>query len=199
MTLPEYPEESRFTPARGDCPHPERWHSSDADSTELELSVFISALVQAIRPDLVIETGSAFGQTSEQIGKVLDRAGFGRLISFEIDGDRVQKSRDRVEGLPVEVRRESSLEGMEGLLDEWSGRVGVIFLDSLFDLRPLEWEPAVKLLAPGGVICVHDCGNPNGTKYPKFSKTMHDKAKASGFVGIPFNTPRGFTMFGRAV
>ena len=77
--------ESRFTPSRKDCPHPERWHSPDSDSTEIEVSRLAAAFVEALRPDLVIETGSAFGQTAELIGQVLHTAGVGHLITFEVD------------------------------------------------------------------------------------------------------------------
>src|SRR3546814_12447779 len=77
--------ESRFTDARKDCPHPERWHSPDSDSTEVEVSRLAAAFVEALRPDYVLETGTAFGQTSELIGQVLLTAGVGHLVTFEVE------------------------------------------------------------------------------------------------------------------
>src|SRR3546814_3437886 len=76
--------ESRFTDARKDCPHPERWHSPDSDSTEVEVSRLAAASVEALRPDYVLVTGTALGQTSELIGQVLVHAGVGDLVTFEI-------------------------------------------------------------------------------------------------------------------
>jgi predicted O-methyltransferase YrrM len=191
--------ESQFTPEREDCKNPGHWTAYDTDSTEVQVIEFLGALARMMRVSDALETGSAWGYSTEEIGAALAEIPGARLISFEINPERVKATRDRVKYLSnVEVRRESSIEGMENLVKE-GATFGLIFLDSLFDLRPMEWDLAVKLLAPGGVICVHDCGNPNGTKYPKFSKTMHDKAKSSGFVGVPFNTPRGFSLFGRAV
>jgi hypothetical protein len=60
--------EARFTPPRPDCPHPEWWTSTDDDSTECEVTALVAAFVVALQPELVIETGTAFGQTAEAIG-----------------------------------------------------------------------------------------------------------------------------------
>ena len=40
--------ESRFTPARDWCPHPEYWHSPDSEATEIEVSEFIGGLSLAM-------------------------------------------------------------------------------------------------------------------------------------------------------
>src|SRR3546814_8504702 len=110
--------ESRFTESRKDCPHPERWHSPDSDSTEIEVSRLVATFVEALRPDLVIETGSAFGQTAALIGQVLHTAGVGHLITFEVDSARVAATADRVHGLPVTVSHEESLTGIQRLVDQ---------------------------------------------------------------------------------
>src|SRR3546814_6011385 len=124
--------ESRFTESRKDCPHPERWHSPDSDSTEIEVSRLVAAFVEALRPDLVIETGSAFGQTAELIGQVLFTAGVGHLITFEVDSARVAATADRVAGLPVQVAPQASLEGLRELVEGNLGRaVGFAWLDKI--------------------------------------------------------------------
>lgn len=50
--------ESRWTPARDWCPHPEYWHSPDSEATEVEVSEFIGSLVRLIQPEFVLEIGS---------------------------------------------------------------------------------------------------------------------------------------------
>lgn len=60
--------EARFTPPRPECPYPEWWTSTDVDSTECEVTALVAAFVVALQPELVIETGTAFGQTAEAIG-----------------------------------------------------------------------------------------------------------------------------------
>ena len=188
--------ESRFTPSRRDCPHPERWHSPDADSTEIEVSHLVAAFVQALRPDLVVETGSAFGQTAELIGQVLYSAGVGHLYTFEVDPARVSDTAERVAGLPVSVGMQPSLEGIAGLIADERNRekVGFAWLDSLFELRVPELRAIRPLLSPGAIVGVHDCGDPNGTKYPQFAREVADAAKEMGFNRLSLPTPRGVSF-----
>lgn len=188
--------ESRFTESRKDCPHPERWHSPDSDSTEIEVSRLVAAFVEAMRPDLVIETGSAFGQTAELIGQVLYTAGVGHLVTFEVDPARVAATADRVAGLPVSVAMEPSLSGIQNLvnLGQHAGSVRFAWLDSLFELRVPELRAIRPLLSPGAIVGVHDCGEPGWTKYNAFAAEVADAAQAMGFNRISLPTPRGVTF-----
>lgn len=188
--------ESRFTPSRPDCPHPERWHSPDADSTEIEVSRLAAAFVEALRPDLVIETGSAFGQTAELIGQVLYTAGVGHLITFEVDPARVAATADRVAGLPVQVTMEPSLSGIQHLVDlgKHARSVRFAWLDSLFELRVPELEAIRPLLSPNAIVGVHDCGEPGETKYNLFAGEVAAAAQEMGFQRISLPTPRGVTF-----
>lgn len=187
--------ESRFTEPRKDCPHPERWHSPDADSTEIEVSRLAAAFVEALRPDYVIETGSAFGQTAELIGQVLHTAGVGHLLTFEVDTARVAATADRVRGLPVQVLPIPSLEGIEELVQGNLGPVvGFAWLDSLFELRVPELRAIRPLLSPGAIVGVHDCGEPATTKYREFSHQVATAAEDMGFRRISLPTPRGVTF-----
>jgi predicted O-methyltransferase YrrM len=88
--------ESRFFEPTDRCPHPVRWTSTDGDSTELEVTELVAALVRAVQPDFVIETGAAFGQTTEAITRALWRNGHGRLFSFETDKERNEATADRL-------------------------------------------------------------------------------------------------------
>lgn len=190
--------ESRFTPPRPDCPHPGRWHSPDSDSTEIEVSRLVAAFVEALRPDLVIETGTAFAQTAALIGEVLLTAEVGRLITFEVDAKRVEASRQRCFGLPVEVHEEASLDGLAAL--GWlikagqMPQIGFAWLDSLFELRDRELRLIRGLLSPGAIVGIHDCGEPGRTKYSEFSQGIAAEAKHLGFNRISLPTPRGVTF-----
>ena len=188
--------ESRFTEPRADCRHPERWHSPDSDSTEVEVSRLAAAFVEALRPDYVLETGSAFGQTAELIGQVLLTAGVGHLVTFEVDDDRIAFTANRVHGLPVTVSHEESLAGIQRLVDLGPGRfpVGFAWLDSLFELRVAELEAIRPLLTPNAIVGVHDCGEPGETKYNVFAREIASAARVLDFERISLPTPRGVTF-----
>jgi predicted O-methyltransferase YrrM len=187
--------ESRFTQPRPDCPHPERWHSPDSDSTEIEVSRLVAAFVEALRPDLVIETGTAFGQTAELIGDALGAVANTWLITFETDAQRAEHARQRCIATRVDVREEPSLVGIQSLIDGgMAGKVGFAWLDSLFELRIPELRLIRPLLSAGAIVGIHDCGEPGATKYNDFSRKVALEAHRLGFKRLSLPTPRGVTF-----
>src|SRR4051812_15337510 len=106
----EFLPESRFTRPTALCPNPHRWWSTDDDSTELQVSEMVAGLIRGLQPDYCVETGSAFGQTTETIGKALLKNGHGILHSLETDPGRVAQTRARIDGLPVTVFQMASLD-----------------------------------------------------------------------------------------
>ena len=189
--------ESRFTAPRTDCPHPERWHSPDPDSTEYEVSMLVGAFVRALRPDLAVETGTAFGQTARMMGEALAEHG-GSLLTYEVDDVRVAASRNLCHGLPVEVVMGDSRTGLDLLRGQIEAgarpRVGFAWLDSLFELRVLELAAVAPLLTKGAIVGIHDCGEPGATKYSGFATEVATAAKRLGFARISLPTPRGVTF-----
>lgn len=191
--------EGLFTDPTHWCPDPERWHSTDSDSTEIEVSRLVAAFVTALRPDLVIETGSAWGQTSAMIGHALTATGQGHLITCEVDPERVTATRERCHGLPVFVEPRPSLEVITDHVnarDEKDRPVRFAFLDSLLDLRVPELEAIRPLLAPGAIVGIHDCGDPVGAKFRSFSAEVATAAERMGFSRLSLPTPRGVTFLG---
>jgi predicted O-methyltransferase YrrM len=145
--------ESRFTNPRDECPTPGYWTSTDGDSTEREVTALIAAMVVALQPEFVVETGTAFGQTTEAIGGALEANRHGRLVSLETDPERVASSRKRCDGLPVEIRLESSLDyAPEHPID-------FAWFDSLFYLRPLEFRRFLPWMHDRTVVGFHDTGS----------------------------------------
>lgn len=180
--------ESRWTRATTRCPHPERWSSTDEDSTEVEVSQLIAAFVLGLQPDLVVETGSAWGQTTELIGLNLARNGRGHLISYEVNHQRVNYTQQRCAGLPVHVRKQASLEGMRELIAT-ERKAGLIFLDSLFPLRVEELALCPDLLTPGGVVILHD----TGPQHPLWAD-LEAGGHLEGWNWLNLPTPRGVAI-----
>lgn len=175
MTL----SEARFTAPRPDCPHPEWWHSDDEDSTEREVTELVAAFVCALQPELVVETGSAWGQTAEAIGRALDDNGHGRLVTLEPDPDRARATAVRCEGLPVDVVVRASLDWMP------NGPVGFAWFDSLIELRADEFRRYLPWLR-GSIVGFHDAG-PHHHLRPDL-----DRLAAEGLMRpIYLPTPRG--------
>lgn len=173
--------ESVFTEPRLDCPHPEYWSSTDSDSTEVEVTELVGAFVRALQPELVVETGTAFGQTAEAIGRALKTNGHGRLVSFEVDPERVRLSRERCAGLPVEIREQSSLDWLP------DGPVDFAWFDSLAHLRPEEFKRYHLWMHERTVVGFHD----TGPQHPV--RGLLDDMVASGDMPQPLYlpTPRG--------
>jgi hypothetical protein len=172
--------ESRYTPPRPDCPNPERWHSADWDSAEIEVTALVAAFVRALRPNVVVETGSAFGQTAAAIGQVLAEAGVGVLHTVELDPERAAATRTRCDGLPVKVEEMASLdfEPPQGVDFAW--------FDSLLDLRVPEFLQYHDRFSPGAIVGFHDVG----PQFPLWSEIA--KLEEEGLLlPMRLRTPRG--------
>jgi hypothetical protein len=171
--------EGRYTAPTNECVHPERWHAVDWDSAETEVTGLVAAFVRALQPDLVVETGAAWGQTAHAIGEVLSRSQ-GVLHTIEPAPDRADHTRQRCEGLPVVVEQIPSLDFVP------PGPIGFAWLDSLVHLRAPEFRHFYPHFAPGAIVGFHDVA-------PRFG--LYDKIlelEAEGLLlPIRLPTPRG--------
>jgi hypothetical protein len=175
--------ESRYSPPTLDCAHPEWWHSTDCDSTEFEVSELVAGFVRALQPEIVVETGTAWGQTAQVIGRALERNRHGHLYTLEPDPKRAEFSRDRCAGLPVTVVDAESLSW------EPPGPVGVAWFDSLIELRVPEFRYFYPWLVQGAVVGFHDTAD-------RFKYWPQIEALATeGLLNpIRLRTPRGVTF-----
>jgi len=185
--LAETKLESRYTEPRPDCPHPERWHSDDWDSTEHEVTALVAAFVGALRPELVLETGTAFGQTAYAIGAVLAEAGVGRLVTIEPVEDRIHIARKRCKGLPVEVLEASSLD----VHLEVEEQIGFAWFDSLLPLRAPEFRHFYPAMAPGAFVGFHDTSPHHGQQLWADILRLEDEGL---LLPVRLRTPRGVVI-----
>ena len=182
--------ESTFTSPSSHCPNPELWSATDNQSTELEVTNLIAAFVVALRPKFVIETGTCEGNTAHAIGTALRAAGRGRLVTLEVDPNRIASATPRMAGLPVEIRRQSSLEYTP---DE---PVDFAFFDSEVPLRPLEFERYLPFMHSRTVVGFHDTGPQHQTR------TLLGPLEARGILApLYLPTPRGvcFSRVGEGI
>lgn len=173
--------EARYTAPMPHCPHPEYWTSTDAHSTEIEISELVGAFVRALQPEYVVETGTCWGQTTETIGKALKANGHGRLVSLEVDQEKIDYSVKRCDGLPVTVALCSSLDFTP------TEPIGFAWFDSLLELRIPEFVRYREHLIPGSIVGFHDTGPQFGAFGPMISTLP-------GLQPISLPTPRGVTF-----
>lgn len=183
--------ENRFTNPTPLCPYPERWTSTDDHSTEVEVSEFLGGLVRCLQPDLCFETGSAWGQTAEQIGLALDANDRGWLVTCEPDPERAQFTRER-------CARWHRVDVFEGPSLDWTppGPVQFAFFDSLFDLRVPEFLHLRPFMPIGAVVAFHDTAPRHGEKVAGGLDLRGEiEQGTAGLLRlIHFPTPRGITI-----
>jgi predicted O-methyltransferase YrrM len=183
--------ESAFTAPHAGCPRPELWNAPDSDSTEVEVSELVGALVRALQPELVVETGTAYGYTAVRIGLALMRNGHGRCVSLETDGARAAHARHRLLEtgvLPavVEVREQSSLDY------EPEDKIGFAWFDSLYELRVDEFLRyyALGCLPAGTIVGFHD--TTSGLRQHHLDvRAEIDNRLANRVTALYLPTPRG--------
>lgn len=183
--------ESRFTAPTDECPHPERWSSTDGDSTELEVADLAWGLVRALQPDLCVETGSAFGVVARRIGEALAANGYGWLATLETDRRRAAHVEEVTRGLPVTVYLQSSLNFVP------PGSVGFLWLDTFYELRVPEFTRYRPHLAPGCVVCFHDTAPGHGSHRIPSGRDLRsevDAALGDQLATLHLPTPRGVTV-----
>lgn len=175
--------EIRFTPPTEICPHPEWWHSTDADSTEQEVSALLQGFVRGLQPELVVETGAAWGQTAQMLGKALQINGHGHCHSIEPDPERAEHTRQRCVGLPVTVEEMKSLDW------EPPGPINFAFFDSLIELRVAEFRQYLPAMAKGAFVAFHDTADHHGL-WPEI-----EALETEGLLlPIRLPTPRGVAV-----
>lgn len=152
--------EAEFTAPRPDCPHPEHWHAEDAYATEAEVTGFVAAMVRAVQPEYVLETGTHTGTTARAIGQALAANGHGHLVTIERDAAKAAAAGEMLArtpgpvgaGLPVMVVHGDSL----GYVPEQP--IDLAWLDSATDARVPEFYRFRPYLSPRAVVMFHDTG-----------------------------------------
>lgn len=203
MTLPiEEPRatplpEDRFTGPTALCPHPERWSSTDSQSTEREVAELAFGLVRGLQPTACLETGTGFAETAQHIGNALARNGHGVLYTLEYFPERVAYSRRRltnlIDGDYVALVETDSL--------VWEPPTGVVFdfcwFDSFIENRVPEFWRYRPAMRAGTICCFHDTAPGHGGEVglpgsDARSTIAHELRREIRMIHLP--TPRGVTL-----
>lgn len=152
----------------------------DSDSTEFEVLELIAGFIRALQPEVVVETGTAFGYGAEAIGNALFTNRHGKLYTFEVDQERCSIARRRCEGLPVHV---VNLDVRQVQPEE---KINFAFFDSLTELREGEYRHLYPFIPKGSIVCFHDAA-PHHDVWPSVKRLESEGLLKS----IRLRTPRG--------
>ena len=179
--------ENRFTPPTNFCPHPEYWHSPDSEATELEVTALLGALVRAIQPEFVVETGTYHGHTALAIGNALVENGHGKLVTIESDGANHERAKGALSYLPtVEFILGNSMSYVP------EANIDFAFFDSHQQQRANEFlrYHGLGFIKPGAIVAFHDTA-PHHQVYQYVKDLLID---TEYIQHIQFMTPRGFLL-----
>lgn len=152
-----------------------------AFEVEPEVQAFIAALIGAVKPRYVIETGSYEGTTAKTIGTALAAQGNGELDTMDICGQCISITTKKTSGLPVSVHHISSLEFIP------KKPIDIAFLDSdVGDLRFRELQRFKQYMSPKGIVILHDADN-----------LWSEHLSLKDWRWLRLNTPVGLALFQR--
>ena len=177
-----------YTGASLECPEPHLWSMFDSMTAEVEVLDLLRSIVRALKPKLVVETGTFSGISSLRIADGLRENGFGRLITCEFDPIVQAKAVERFSESPlrsyIDCRCCSSLD-----LDI-SEPIDLLFCDSDLAVREQEVRHFIGKVNPFGLILMHDAGSRFGV--------VRDGAfrmESEGLLSvITVSTPRGLVI-----
>ena len=141
-------------------PHPSLAHIYESGNAEPWTTQAVASLLIASNQRRVVETGAFKGQTSAWLAMALERVGGGHLTTVDIDADRCQFARERLDGLgltrtKVEVVHADVLQWIPTQPD---GSIGFIWIDDNHEKHHVDLE--TRLVFPkmkrGGIMTYHD-------------------------------------------
>jgi predicted O-methyltransferase YrrM len=180
--------QKEYTSPTPECPNPQLWKMVDSQTTELEVLDLLKCLVTALKPSVILETGTFLGYGTIKLAEGARANGFGRVVTIEYDPAIHAKAQERIEaaGLAawVECRNESSLDTcLEGMIDFY-------FSDSALPIREQEIRRLLPQVAPQGLIAIHDASS-----YFKVVREAALRLEQEGLLSvILLSTPRGLVL-----
>lgn len=179
------PEWAAATP---ECPFPEKWHMMDAQSAELEVLDLLKSIVLAVKPDLIVETGTFIGHSAIKMAEGLRANGSGKIVTVEYDPAIYLKARENIEasglGNWIECRNASSLE------TSIAGPIDILYSDSETKIRESEVRHFLPLIRPRGLVLIHDASSQF-----KLVREAALKLEQEGLLSVVLlSTPRGLVI-----
>lgn len=180
--------QSEWIPSTPECAHPERWHMLDPQSAEMEVLDLLESLIKAVKPELIVETGTFIGHSAIRMAQALQANGFGKIVTIEYDPVVFAKAKQNIDASGVAAwidnRNASSLEvTIHGAID-------VLYSDSDLGIREQEVRRFLPQIKPRGLVLLHDASS-----HFKVVREAALRLEAEGLLSVVLlSTPRGLCL-----
>jgi len=175
-----------------ECPNPSQWQCFDDMATEVEVLELLYSLVRAMRPAVIVETGTYKGIGTYYLATAARDNGFGEVHTAEPFAHLAREARSRLaaKGLTnVTVHQKTGVD----MIFRMSKTVDFAFLDSNMETRVPELVTLYPMLKDGAIVAVHDTNTFHAT-YGGPRKGITDLANELTMQLIQLDTPRGLTL-----
>jgi predicted O-methyltransferase YrrM len=176
-----------------ECRNPERWSCYDGMATEVEVLKLLYSLVRAIKPQVIVETGTYLGAGTMWLAKAAKANGFGVVNSCDIGGHFIQEAQELLKREEVDGYAQLFVESGIQMIQRHSA-IGFAFLDSGINIRVDEAMMVLSRLSSRGVIAVHDSNtyHANFSGGPRYG--LVQLAERNNLQLLQLDTPRGLTL-----
>ncbi|MGE5325004.1 MAG: O-methyltransferase [Actinomycetota bacterium] len=180
--------QSEWIPATPECAHPERWQMLDPQSAEVEVLDLLEVLIKAVKPELIVETGTFIGHSAIRMARALQSNGFGRIITVEYDPAVFAKAKQNIDasgfGRWIEYRNASSLE------TTINGTIDLLYCDSDVNIREQEVRRFLPQVRARGLVLIHDASS-----HFKVVREAALRLEEEGLLSVVLlSTPRGLCI-----
>lgn len=171
------------------CPNDKLWSARDEQGCEDEVGEFLYGLVRLIKPAFIVETGCYLGDATIAMARALVKNNHGRLISCDIDLEKVTYTKERIKFEDLREYAEVTLNKGKELIAMIGSQIDFAFIDSSprGAERKEEIEELLKYLKPGSLFVLHD------------TAPQHEQiCQVANEIELPkiyLNCPRGLTLF----
>jgi cephalosporin hydroxylase len=170
------------------------WLGTPVRKCPLDLWVY-QELLARIRPELVIETGTAFGGSALFLASCMDMIGSGRVITIDVVDDVATPAHDRITYVHGSSVDPSVVEQARAAAADASSVMVVLDSDHTRDHVLAELRAYAPLVTRGSYLIVED-GNVNGHPIlPAFGPGPHEAVEAFLGEGAPFVRDRDCEKF----
>lgn len=142
------------------CSDPSLWSELDpGGGTEIETLYFLETMVQLLKPEVIVETGTMYGASAAALARGVRANGFGHIWSYEVDQNWIKTAKHFLKG--EKLNKYVTILKQDSLTVEWpeDKPIDLLFIDGATE-RVVEFKHFSQWLSYRGIALCHDAGEP---------------------------------------